>query len=100
MDGRDIGTVIFPDAEVKIFLVASTEARAKRRTEELLAKGMEVTYEDVLRDMETRDKNDRERTVAPAVAAPDAVILDNSGMTPEETVEAALRMIKEKLGEA
>lgn len=100
MDGRDIGTVIFPDAEVKLFLVASTEARAKRRTEELLAKGMEVTYEVVLRDMETRDRNDRERTVAPAIAAPDATVLDNSGMTPEETVAAALRIIKEKLEEA
>ena len=98
MDGRDIGTVIFPDAEVKIFLVASVEARAKRRTEELLAKGMQVTYEEVLRDMETRDKNDRERTVAPAVAAPDAVLLDNSGMEPEETLAAALRIIHDKLG--
>ncbi|MBO5755424.1 MAG: (d)CMP kinase [Clostridia bacterium] len=98
MDGRDIGTVIFPDAEVKLFLVASIEARAKRRTEELLAKGMEVTYEDVLRDMQTRDKNDRERTVAPAVAAPDAILLDNSGMEPEETLATALRIIREKLG--
>ncbi len=98
MDGRDIGTVIFPDAEVKIFLIASVEARAKRRTEELLAKGMQVTYEEVLRDMETRDKNDRERTVAPAVAAPDAILLDNSGMEPEETLAAALSIVRDKLG--
>ena len=98
MDGRDIGTVIFPDADVKLFLVASSEARAKRRTAELLAKGMQVTYEEVLRDMETRDKNDRERTVAPAVAAPDAILLDNSGMEPEETLAYALRIIKDKLG--
>lgn len=98
MDGRDIGTVIFPDADVKIFLVASPEARAKRRTAELLAKGMQVTYEDVLRDMMTRDKNDRERTVAPAVAAPDAILLDNSGMEPEETLASALRIIKDRLG--
>ena len=97
MDGRDIGTVIFPDAEVKIFLVASPEARAKRRTEELLAKGMRVTYEEVLRDMETRDKNDRERTVAPAVAAPDATLLDNSDMTPDETLASALRIVKDCL---
>ena len=98
MDGRDIGTVIFPDAEVKIFLVASIEARAKRRTGELLAKGMKVTYEEVLRDMQTRDKNDRERTVAPAVAAPDAILLDNSDMAPHETLNAALGIIREKLG--
>ncbi len=98
MDGRDIGTVIFPDAEVKIFLVASAEARAKRRTEELLAKGMQVTYEEVLADMITRDKNDRERTIAPAVAAPDAVLLDNSGMEEADTLAVALAIIKEKLG--
>jgi cytidylate kinase len=100
MDGRDIGTVIFPDAEVKIFLSASPEARAQRRTEELLAKGMQVTYEDVLRDMQTRDKNDRERTIAPAVAAPDAILLDNSGMEEADTLAAAIAIIKERLGTA
>lgn len=99
MDGRDIGTVIFPDAKVKIFLTASPEARAKRRTEELASKGMPERYEDVLAQMVERDKNDKERTVAPAIAAPDAVLLDNSDLDLAGTVEAALAIIRQKLGE-
>ncbi len=99
MDGRDIGTVIFPDAEVKIFLTASIEARAKRRFLELSAKGIKTSYEDVLSDMRERDKNDREREIAPAVAAKDATILDNSLLTIEETVDAAVRLIKERLAQ-
>ena len=98
MDGRDIGTVILPNAEVKIFMTASNEARARRRTLELQQKGMPARYEDVLREMIERDKNDRERTIAPAVAAPDAVLLDNSGMEEADTLAAALAIIKEKLG--
>lgn len=93
MDGRDIGTVIIPDAEVKIFLVASAEARAKRRYAELTAKGQVCTYEEVLSDMVERDKNDSSRAIAPAVPAEDAVFLDNSDLTFEETVEAALSVI-------
>lgn len=93
MDGRDIGTVIIPDAEVKIFLVASAEARAKRRYAELIAKGQECTYEEVLSDMIERDKNDSSRAIAPAIPAEDAVFLDNSDLTFEETVETALRVI-------
>lgn len=93
MDGRDIGTVILPNAEVKIFMTASVEARAMRRTKELEAKGMPACFEDVLREMEERDRNDRERDVAPAVAAADAILLDNSDMTLEENVEAALAII-------
>ncbi len=96
MDGRDIGTVILPDAEVKIFLTASPEARAKRRTLELEAKGIATTYEEVLADMQERDQNDSTRKTAPAVPAADAVFLDNSDMTAEETVEAALKIIAEK----
>lgn len=96
MDGRDIGTVILPDAEVKIFLTASSEARARRRTDELLAKGVACTYEEVLADMITRDKNDSTRKIAPAVPAKDAVFLDNSDLTVEETIERALSIIKEK----
>ncbi|MBO5109677.1 MAG: (d)CMP kinase [Clostridia bacterium] len=96
MDGRDIGTVIIPDAEVKIFLVASPEARAKRRYAELLAKGETCTYEEVLSDMIQRDKNDSGRAIAPAIPAEDAVFLDNSDLTFDETVEAALAMIREK----
>ena len=92
MDGRDIGTVILPNADVKVFLFASDEARAKRRTLELEAKGMTVRYEDVLREMRERDDNDRNREVAPAVAAPDAVLLDNSDMTVEETADAVIAL--------
>ena len=92
MDGRDIGTVILPNAEVKVFLFASDEARAKRRTLELQAKGMDVRFEDVLREMRERDDNDRNREVAPAVAAPDAVMLDNSDLTVEQTADAILAL--------
>ena len=98
MDGRDIGTVILPNADVKIFMTASNEARAERRTKELLAKGMEARYEDVLREMIERDHNDSTRAVAPAVAAPDAELLDNSNLTIEETVEAVLSIIAKKSG--
>ncbi len=94
MDGRDIGTVILPDAEIKIFLTASPEARAKRRYDELVAKGADVTYEKVYNEMVERDKNDSTRAVAPCVKAEDAVLLDNSSMTPEETVESVLKMVK------
>jgi cytidylate kinase len=96
MDGRDIGTVILPDANVKIFLTASNECRAMRRRDELVAKGIEVTYEEVLADMIERDRNDSTRSVAPAVAAPDATLFDNSGMTPDECTAAIIKLIKEK----
>ncbi len=94
MDGRDIGTVILPDAEVKIFLTASPEARAKRRYEELKAKGKDVSYEQIFAEMLERDKNDSTRDIAPCVPADDAILLDNSNMTAEETVEAVVRIIK------
>ena len=96
MDGRDIGTVILPDAEVKIFLVANDRARAKRRLAELEAKGISTTLEEVLADMAKRDENDRTRATAPAVAAEDAILLDNSDLTREQTVEAAIKIIEEK----
>ena len=98
MDGRDIGTVILPNANVKIFLTASNECRAMRRYEELKAKGIETDYESVLADMIQRDENDRNREVAPAVAAEDAVTVDNSGMNPDECSEAIMKLIEEKLG--
>ena len=98
MDGRDIGTVILPNANVKIFLTASDECRAMRRYEELKAKGMETDYESVLADMIQRDRNDRNRAVAPAVAAPDAITFDNSGMSPDECTEAILALVREKIG--
>lgn len=96
MDGRDIGTVILPDAEVKIFLTASPEARAKRRLLELQAKGDPITYEELLAQMRERDENDSTRKTAPAIPAEDAVFLDNSDLTAEETVAAALRIILQK----
>ena len=100
MDGRDIGTVILPDAEVKIFMVASPEARARRRTEELRQKGMEADFEQVLCEMRERDAQDSGRAIAPAIPAPDAVHLDNSDMTVEQSVEAVLAIVRERTGNA
>lgn len=96
MDGRDIGTVILPNAEVKIFLTASPETRAYRRYKELLAKGKDVTLQQVYEEMVERDKNDSTRSVAPCVAAPDAILLDNSKLTEKETVEKILKIVKQK----
>ena len=98
MDGRDIGTVIIPDADVKIYVTASDEVRANRRMLELKEKGIEQSFENVLADMKKRDFQDASRDVAPAVAAEDAVILDNSELDREETLSEALRIIKEKIG--
>ena len=94
MDGRDIGTVILPDADLKIYLTASAECRAKRRYDELVAKGQSVKLEDVLREMNERDKNDSSRETAPAVAAKDAVLFDNTGMDFEQTVAKILSMVE------
>ena len=98
MDGRDIGTVVLPDAQVKIFLKAGNEERARRRYEELIAKGEDVKFEDVLDDMLKRDKNDSTRAAAPCVPAHDAVLLDNSGFEPETTERKAMEIINAKLG--
>ncbi len=97
MDGRDIGTVIFPDAEVKIFLFASDEVRAKRRYLELKEKGIATTYEEVLSDMLKRDENDRTRAVAPCLPAEDAVMLDSSTLNIEETINAILGIINKRI---
>lgn len=94
MDGRDIGTVILPDAEVKIFMVASPEARAKRRFLELTAKGEDCTLEGVLSDIVLRDKNDSTRKAAPCVPADDAIFLDNSDLDVEQTVERVIEIIE------
>jgi len=94
MDGRDIGTVILPYAEVKIFLTASPEARAKRRYNELLAKGQDVSYEQVYSEMVERDKNDSTRAIAPCVPAEDAIFLDNSKLDLENTCKAIIKIIK------
>ena len=97
MDGRDIGTVIMPDADVKIFLISNNETRAMRRCEELLAKGVQTTYEEVLADLEKRDANDSSRAVAPLVPADDAVFLDNSALEPDQTFARALEIIGERI---
>lgn len=97
MDGRDIGTVILPRAQVKIFLTASNEARARRRVVELAEKGMPTSYETVLSDMQRRDEEDRTRTIAPAVQAPDAFLFDNSELTFEESVEDMIELIRQVL---
>lgn len=96
MDGRDIGTVIIPDADLKIFLTASNETRAERRTAELICKGVQVNYEDVLADMIERDKNDKNRDIAPAIPAEDAIIFDNSAMTVEESLKEIVRLVNER----
>lgn len=97
MDGRDIGTVILPDAQVKIFLSASMEARAKRRHLELMEKGVETSYEEILKSMIERDTKDSTRETAPAVPAADAVHLDNSELNPDQTLAAALQIIRSKI---
>ena len=97
MDGRDIGTVILPDADVKIFMTASIEARARRRSIELEEKGMPASYDEILSDLVARDKQDRVREIAPAVAAPDAVIFDNSDFSFDESVDELLKIIENTL---
>ena len=97
MDGRDIGTVVLPGAEVKIFLTASPEARAVRRFRELQEKGATDTYEDVLADLVERDYNDSHRAVAPLKPAEDSVLVDTSALTLSESVEKVIEVIKEKL---
>lgn len=96
MDGRDIGTVIIPDADVKIFLTANNETRARRRTLELKEKGIDACFEDVLADMIERDKNDKNRDIAPAIPAEDAIIFDNSAMSVEESVKEIVRLVNER----
>lgn len=97
MDGRDIGTVVLPDADVKIFLTASPEARAERRFKELTEKGMDVKLEDVLADMIKRDYDDSHRAIAPLKQADDAVLCDTSELNLEESIELIIRTIKENI---
>ena len=98
MDGRDIGTVVLPNADVKIFLTASDTVRAQRRFLELQAKGEKTSFEQVLSDLRQRDKQDSTRAIAPLRCAPDAERLDTSEQTVEESVAAMLAIIREKLG--
>lgn len=97
MDGRDIGTYVLPDATVKIFLTASPEIRAKRRHLELIEKGVSCDYEAVLSDLKARDKNDSERAFAPLKRAEDALLLDTSDLTLEESIQEMCRLVKEKM---
>ena len=96
MDGRDIGTVVLPNAQLKVFMFASPEARADRRTKELLEKGQTVDYETILAEINARDEQDRTRSVSPAIPADDAVMLDNSGLDIDGTVGAIRDMLAER----
>jgi len=98
MDGRDIGTVILPDAQLKIFLTASAEERATRRFKELTEKGMDVEYDKILADIIQRDYNDSHREIAPLKQAEDAVFVDSSDMTIDEVTALIVRLAREKAG--
>ena len=97
MDGRDIGSVVFPDAEVKIYLDASVEERAKRRFKELAGKGVKAGQEQVKKDIEERDRRDRERPFGALIKVPDAVTLDTTGLTIEQVAARISEIIKEKI---
>ena len=97
MDGRDIGTVVLPDAEIKIFLTASPEERARRRYEELIEKGVDVKYDDVLADVNERDYNDSHREIAPLKPSEQSIIVDTTGNELEQSIEQIISVIKEKL---
>lgn len=97
MDGRDIGTVVLPDAQIKIFLTASPQVRAKRRYDELIEKGMDVNFDDILSDVITRDYNDSHREIAPLKPAEDSVIVDTSELNLEESVSKMISIMKERM---
>ena len=100
LDGRDIGTVIAPEADVKLFVTASPEVRAGRRLKELEQRGMHASYEDVLVDIHARDERDSTREVAPLKPAPDAILLDTSELDVDAAVAQAVRLAEERLGKA
>jgi len=97
MDGRDIGTVVFPDAELKLFMTASAQTRAQRRFDELVEKGQMITFEDVLQNVQERDYIDTHRDDSPLVKASDAIEIDNSSMSKDEQFNLVLLMVNEKL---
>jgi len=97
MDGRDIGTVVFPEAELKLFMNASSKTRAQRRFDELSEKGQYVTFEEVLQNVEERDYIDTHRDDSPLVKASDAIEIDNSAMSKNEQFELVLKLVKEKM---
>ncbi len=96
LDGRDIGTVICPDADVKLFIIASVEERARRRFVELSRRGGTISYEEVIADLKKRDARDADRAAAPLKAAPDAVVLDTTHLDPAASLQAALDIIAQK----
>ena len=96
MDGRDIGTVVFPDAELKIFMTASAETRAQRRYKELLERGHNLSYDEVLENVTTRDRIDSTREDSPLVKADDAIEIDNSDLTIEEQLKTLLELAASK----
>lgn len=96
-DGRDMGTVVFPEAPLKIFLTASAEERAERRYKQLKDKGLSVSLADLSREIAERDHRDASRALAPLVAAPDAISLDSTGVTPDEVVERVLALVRARL---
>lgn len=97
MDGRDIGTVVFPNAELKLFMTASAEIRAKRRFDELQAKGETVDFADILQNVTERDRIDSTRAESPLIQAPDAIVLDNSHITRDEQLQWAIQLVQTKL---
>ena len=97
LEGRDIGTIVFPGADVKFFLTASDEARAQRRHAELVEKGVAVPLSEVLADQRRRDRDDSERTIAPLRAAKDAVLVDTTGFDLDQVVERCFREASERL---
>lgn len=97
MDGRDIGTVVFPEAELKLFMTASTENRAKRRYKEMIDNGVQIQYDTVLKNVTSRDHLDTTREDSPLVKAYDAIEIDNSDMNVEQTYALAMKYVKEKL---
>ena len=99
MDGRDIGTVVFPNADLKLFMTASPETKAQRRFEELLEKGQQVTFEEVLQNVQERDYIDTHREDSPLVKAEDAIEIDNSHLSKKEQFELVMELVNEELGE-
>lgn len=98
MDGRDIGTTVFPEAELKIFMTANPQVRAQRRADEMKAKGMDVNFDEVMKNLQERDYIDSHRETSPLTQAHDAIVLDNSHMTMEQQLEWLKKLICDKFG--
>ncbi len=99
MDGRDIGTVVLPNAQVKIFLTASAEERAKRRYKEQIERGLDVSFDEILADIKERDYRDENREIAPLKPAEDSILVDTSNLNIEQSVQAVIDTVKSKIGE-